>query len=174
VAPPPNPGGGLGRIKWYQGKPSLIFPSAGAKVACLRIRTINRTQALVLGFFALALIGFVAILVLAPNVYSETLKLRPGGSRLPELAFLLVLTAFLVLLGIGTVRRWRWIFWLILVAFLTGILRLATSPLQLMGVLPATGPVWYMLLQASIGAIQFLIGLAMIAGYRRSGPWGAF
>ena len=37
-----------------------------------------------------------------------------------------------------------------------------------------TGPAWYELLQGGIGVIQFLIGLAMLAGYRRSGPWGAF
>jgi hypothetical protein len=41
------------------------------------------------------------------------------------------------------------------------------------GVLPATGPVWYELLQAGTGVVQFLIGLAMIGGYRRSEPWGA-
>jgi len=35
-------------------------------------------------------------------------------------------------------------------------------------------PVWYVVLQAGIGVVQFLIGLAMIAGYRRSGAWGAF
>lgn len=134
----------------------------------------NRTQALVLGFFAVAFIGFVAILALAPEIYSVTLNLRPGGSRLPELSLLLFLAAFLVLLGIGTVRRWRWTFWLILIAFLAGILRLAASSVQLAGVLPQAGPPWYTLLQAAIGLTQFLIGLAMIAGYRRSGPWGAF
>ena len=134
----------------------------------------NRTQGLVLGFFALAAIGFVAILALAPDVYTETLRIRPTSSRLPELAFLLALTSFLILLSIGTMRRWRWTFWLILVAFVAGIVRLPASVLQLTGVLPATGPVWYMLLQAGIGVVQFLIGLAMISGYRRSGHWGSF
>lgn len=135
---------------------------------------VNRTQGLVIGFFALAATGFVAILALAPDVYSETLKIRPNSSRLPELAFLLALTSVLLLLSIGTARRWRWTFWLILVAFIAGILRLPASVLQVSGVLPATGPVWYMLLQAGTGVVQFLIGLAMISGYRRSGPWGAF
>jgi hypothetical protein len=134
----------------------------------------NRTQALLLGFFALALFGFVAILVLAPEVYSATLNLRPNSSRMVDLAFVLALAAFLVLLSIGTLRRWRWMFWLILVAFLAGILRPAASLLQMTGALPSAEPVWYLLLQAGIGVVQFLIGLAMIAGYRRSGPWGAF
>jgi hypothetical protein len=135
---------------------------------------VNRVQGLVIGFLALAVIGFIAILALAPDVYSETLKIRPNSSRLPELAFLLALTSVLVLLSVGTMRKWRWTFWLILVAFLAGILRLPASVLQITGVLPATGPVWYTLLQAGIGVVQFLIGLAMIGGYRRSGPWGAF
>ena len=134
----------------------------------------NRTQGLVIGFFALALIGFVAILALAPDVYLQTLRLPSSGSWMPELAFLLALMSFLVLLSIGTLRRWRWMFWLILIAFLAGILRLPASLLELTGVLHAAGPVWYTLLQAAIGVVQFLIGLAMIAGYRRSGPWGAF
>lgn len=133
----------------------------------------NRTQALVIGFFAVALIGLVAIVALAPDVYSETFKISPNSSPALELALLLALTAFLVLLSIGTLRRWRWFFWLILVAFLAGILRLAASILQLTGLLPSAGPLWYMLLQAGIGVTQFLIGLAMIAGYRRSGPWGS-
>jgi len=134
----------------------------------------NRTQALVVGFFAMALALFVAILALAPTVYSETLRISPTRSPVLELAFLLPLSAFLVLLSIGTIRRWRWLFWLILVAFLAGILRLPASVLQVTGVVPSAMPVWYVLLQAGIGVVQFLIGLAMIAGYRRSGAWGAF
>src|ERR1700730_6912473 len=106
----------------------------------------NRTQALVVGFFAMALVLFVAIFALAPAVYSETLRISPTRAPVLELAFLLALTAFLVLLSIGTVRRWRWLFWLILVAFLAGILRLPASVLQLTGVLPSAMPVWYVVL----------------------------
>lgn len=40
--------------------------------------------------------------------------------------------------------------------------------------LPQAGPVWFTVLQAGLGLARFLIGLAMVAGYRRSGPWGAF
>ena len=64
--------------------------------------------------------------------------------------------------------------WLSLLAFLAGVLRVPASLLEIGGVLPAAGPTWYELLQGGIGVIQFLIGLAMLAGYRRSGPWGAF
>jgi hypothetical protein len=134
----------------------------------------NRTQALVLGFVGLALIALVAIVALAPDIFSTALKLPATTSRLPGLILLLALTPLMALLAVGTLRRWRWIFWLILVAFLAGILRPAGSLLELTGVLPAAAPAWYELLQAGIGVIQFLIGLAMLSGYRRSGPWGAF
>jgi hypothetical protein len=138
------------------------------------LRESNRTQRLVLGFVVLALIALVAILLVAPEIYDSTLKLGPGPHLLPDLAFLIAISAFIALLAVGVLRRWRWMFWLVLVAFLAGILRLLASALQLMNVLPAGGPRWYVALQAAIGVIQFLIALAMIAGYRKGGAWGAF
>jgi purine-cytosine permease-like protein len=94
---------------------------------------VNRTQALVLGFFVVAFSSLLVILVAAPDVYDQALRL-PDGSGVAEVAFLAVLTALLGLLAVGVLRRWRWIFWL----------------------------------------VQVAIGLAMVAGYRRSGVWGAF
>jgi hypothetical protein len=138
------------------------------------LRESNRTQRLVLGFVVLALIALVAILLVAPEIYDSTLNLGPGPHLLPDLAFLIAISAFIALLAVGVLRRWRWMFWLVLVAFLAGILRLLASALQLMNVLPAGGPRWYVALQAAIGVIQFLIALAMIAGYRKGGAWGAF
>ena len=134
----------------------------------------NRTQALVLGFFVLLWAGLVAILAAAPAVYDQALRLPPGEHRPAELAFLVALSAFIALLGIGVLRRWRWTFWLIMVAFLFGVLRVPASILELTGALPAAGPTWYVLVQALIGLLQFAIGLAMVVGYRRAGVWGAF
>jgi len=79
----------------------------------------------------------------------------------------------IAVLVIGIVRRWRWAFWLIMVAFLFGVLRLPASALQLAGLMPATGPNWYEALQGIIGLVQFLIALAMFSGYRKAGVWGA-
>src|SRR6266540_774253 len=95
---------------------------------------VNRTQAVVLGFFLLA---WVSLLV------------------------------------IGVVRRWRWAFWLILVAFLFGVLRVPVAILQLTGILAVSGPTWYVAFQGLLGVLQFAIGLAMVASYRRAGVWGA-
>jgi hypothetical protein len=134
---------------------------------------INRTQALVLGFFLLAVTSLLAILAAAPEVYDQALRL-PTGNRAVEIAFLPALIGFITLLGIGVVRRWRWTFWLILVAFLAGVLRVPVAILQLMGVLAADGPRWYVTFQGLVGVLQAAIGLAMVAGYRRAGAWGAF
>ena len=134
----------------------------------------NRTQLLVLGFFLLVWASLVAILVAAPAVYDQALRLPPGDRRAAELAFLAALSAFIALLAIGVLRRWRWTFWLIMVAFLFGVLRVPASLLELTGMLPAAGPTWYVLLQALIGLLQFAIGLAMLVGYRRAGVWGQF
>jgi hypothetical protein len=134
---------------------------------------VNRTQALVLGFFVVALISLLVILVAAPDVYEEALRL-PDRSGATEVAFLVVLTAFLGLLTVGVLRRWRWTFWLVLLAFLAGVLRVPVAILQLTGVLAADVPIWYVTFQGVIGLAQVAIGLAMLVGYRRAGVWGAF
>ena len=85
-----------------------------------------------------------------------------------------MLTALFALLSTGVIRGWRWTFWLILVAFMAGILHVLAAALQLVGVMPGEGPIWYVLLQMAIGLIQFVIALAMLTGYRKAGVWGAF
>jgi hypothetical protein len=134
---------------------------------------VNRTQALVLGFFVVALGSLLVILVTAPDIYDQALRL-PDGSVAAEVAFLATLTAFIGLLAVGVLRRWRWTFWLVLLAFLAGILRVPVAILQLTGVLAADAPAWYVTFQGVIGLAQVAIGLAMLAGYRRAGVWGSF
>ncbi len=85
---------------------------------------------------------------------------------------MLVLTALLSLLSEGIVGDWRWTFWLILVAFLAGILRVPAAALELAGRVSTQALAWYVLLTAVVGLIQFCIALAMLLGYRRAGVWG--
>ena len=133
--------------------------------------TINRTQALVLGFFVLVWATLLLLFALAPEIYYQAMKLSSASAGL---LFLVGISAFIALLGIGVLRRWRWTFWLIAVAFLFGVLRVPASVLTLKGMLPADGPTWYVLYQACLGLLQFAIALLMLVGYRRAGAWGAF
>ena len=133
---------------------------------------INRTQALVLWFGLVAWLSLIVILVTAPEVYYEALPAF-GHRRAVEIAFLVLLSAFLGLLGVGVLRRWRWIFWLILIAFGLGLVRVPVAVLQLLGKLAPAGPSWYIVLQGVSGVIQFVIALVMLADYRRVGIWGA-
>jgi hypothetical protein len=135
---------------------------------------LNRTQAAVLGFCLLAWLSLVGILVAAPDVLDHGSKLLPGGRRPPGPAILVAISTFIALLAVGVVRRWRWMFWLVMAAFLAGLLRVPASALQLMGILPPDGPDWYEVVQALVGLLQVAIGLAMLAGLRKAGPWGAF
>jgi hypothetical protein len=135
---------------------------------------VNRTQALVLGFFLMALTSLAIILAAAPEIYDQALRLPSNSPRWMALTLLAMLAVFIGLLAVGVVRRWRWCFWLILVAFLAGVLRVPVAGLQLSGVLAADGPTWYVVFQGLLGVLQFAIGLAMVAGYRRAGIWGAF
>ncbi len=150
-------------------------PTIRRKSFWLSFSTIlNRTQLLVVGFFVVVWIALVAILVLSPEVYTETLRKVSGKSLAIEASFLIALSALLALLVVGVFRRWRWTFWLVLIAFIFGVLRLPASTLQLARMIPASGPTWYEALQGVIGVVQFLIAIAMLVGYRKAGLWGDF
>jgi hypothetical protein len=138
------------------------------------VAMVNRSQGLVLAFFAAVLIALVAVRVGAPGVYTDELNLPAGASPILLDASVAAVIAFVALISIGVVGRRRWLFWLVVAAFVAGVLRLPVSMLELGRVLPATAPAWYLVLQAVIGVIQFAIGLALVRGYRKAGPWGAF
>jgi hypothetical protein len=135
--------------------------------------TVNRTQALVLGFLAVVVATVVAIRLAAPDTYARALRLPAGNDRV-QLAFLAGLLALVALLATGILRRWRWTFWLIMFAFLAGALRIPAVAFQFLGFVRVNVPAWYLVLQLAIGIAQFVVGLAMMAGYRRAGVWGAF
>jgi hypothetical protein len=135
---------------------------------------VNRTQGLVLGFFALAWAAIVVLLAVSPAVRDATLRRLPWTGPLVIIVFVAALFGFLSVLALGVLRRWRWLFWLVLVAFAAGLARVPVAVLQLSGRIAPEGPDWYIGLQAVTGMIQVGIAVAMFAGYRRSGTWGAF
>ena len=132
----------------------------------------NRLQAAILVFLLLAWISLLVIVAVAPEIYDRSLQLAPGASRPGELLFVFALSVFILFVVVGVLRRWRWLFWLLLVAFLAGVLRVPASIAEALGWLPASSPVWYLVLQAIIGVVQFVIGIAMLVAFRRHGIWG--
>ena len=97
----------------------------------------------------------------------------PGNNQRPvEIGTLLVLTALFAVLSNGVIRSWRWTFWLILVVFLAGVVRVLTSALQLAGIVPSRDPAWFVVLEVVVGLIQFVIAVTMLASYRKAGVWG--
>ena len=124
----------------------------------------TRTQWLVIGFFATVLAALGVILVADPSIYTSTVPV-------PPLAFFLPVAALIAVLVTGVVKRWRWTFWLVLVAFAAGVLRVPAAALELAGVARTASPAWYTVLQGAIGVAQALIALQMWIGYRRGGYW---
>ena len=131
----------------------------------------NRTKALVLAFFAAYWVMVVTLMLAARPLYDQILSLS-GNQAQAEIPVLAVLTILFTTLSIGVIRGWRWTFWLIVTVFMVGLLRALYSALQLTGILPRQGPVWYVVLPGPIGLIQFCIAVVMLAGYRRVGGWG--
>jgi hypothetical protein len=132
---------------------------------------INRTKGLVLALFASYWVVVIVIWIAARPVFDQVGGLRHGQVS-AEGAEVLALTALLTLLSVGVIRGWRWLFWLILIAFLAGILRVPAAALELAGKIPQQGPAWYVVLTATVGMIQFAVALRMAAAYRTSGVWG--
>jgi hypothetical protein len=72
-----------------------------------------------------------------PEVYEQTLRVATGdrGSRV-DLLFLDGLPALIALIGVGVLRRWRWIFWLPLLAFFSSWQCVPAWMMGLAGVAP--------------------------------------
>jgi hypothetical protein len=102
-----------------------------------------------------------------------TLRRMPGSGTTVILAFMVALLGFLTALGIGVVRRWHWLFWLLLVAFTVRLVRVPLAVLQPSGLMAPEGPDCYVVLQGVIGGVQVGLAYAKFAEHRRSGPWGA-
>lgn len=135
---------------------------------------IGRIKVVVLALLAAYWLFVLVLLVADRPVFDQILsgQVKVSTDRPPvEIATVLVLTLLLSLISAGVVRGWRWTFWLILVVFLAGILRVPAAALELAGEAPKPGPSWYVALTAVLGLTQFCIALAMLIGYRRAGMW---
>jgi hypothetical protein len=133
---------------------------------------INRTQLLVLGFLAFAWVALVVILRIQPEIFARRMNLAQADAVAAEVALLGGVSVLVSIISVGVVRRWRWVFWLMLVVFLSGALRILATVLELSGVVPTADPPWYAAFQGLLGGVQLVLGLLMVADYRRAGVWG--
>jgi len=150
------------------GEPLLLMHDGYQQVLVHRLERV-----LIILFLLLALFA-VAVYAAAPSIYTSTLPLsRTDRYPIPATLFLVALLVFITIVIVGVVRHWRWLFWLLLIAFSCMILEVPATILQLTGVVPNlfAFPVWYSLCRMGVSIITFMIGMLMISIYRQYGVW---
>jgi hypothetical protein len=125
-------------------------------------------QGVLIAFFVLVTAALLVIARTQPDIYGRDLAALPGWAG--SLVFL-VLIAVEAILIVGILRRWRWLFWALLVVFGVSAVRVPLLPLQLAHLIPGGDPPWYAILQAGIGLAQAAIAAWMLRLYRRHGVW---
>ena len=136
---------------------------------------LHRLERTLIAFFLLAALFLLVVYTTAPSIYTEMLLLQPSPTDRYPLAvtlFLLAILAFLAVLIVGVLQHWRWLFWLLLLAFGCSILEIPATILQLMRVLPNPFPLWYHLCRMGVAVIEVAIAVWMGQIYRHSEIWG--
>jgi hypothetical protein len=134
----------------------------------------RRLEKVLIAFFVLAALFVVVVYVAAPSIYTKGLLLEPSPTDrypLPATLFLVALLMFIAVVIVGVVRHWRWLFWLLLVAFGFSILEIPATILQLMDVVPNPFPAWYSLSRMGVALLEVAIAVWMIQIYRHYGVW---
>lgn len=133
-----------------------------------------RLEGILIAFFLVAVLFLLVVYLADPSIYTNTLLLKPSPTDrypLPVTLFLVALLAFIAVLIVGILRHWRWLFWLILIAFGFSILEIPATILQMTGVVPSLFPVWYSLSRMGVALIQVGIAVWMVQIYRQHGVW---
>jgi pimeloyl-ACP methyl ester carboxylesterase len=133
-----------------------------------------RLEMAVIAFFILAALSLLVVYVASPSIYVQSLSLTSSPADrypVPVTLFLVGVLAVIALLILGVVRHWRWLFWLILIAFTGSIIQIPVEGLQLLGVFPNPYPVWYSLFRGGVGFIELGFAFWMIQTYRHQGVW---
>jgi hypothetical protein len=128
----------------------------------------------VIAFFILAAISLLVVYAVDPAIYAQSLSLAPSpGDRYPVTVtlFMVGILTMIALLILGVLRHWRWLFWLMLVAFASSALQIPITLLLVIGVFPSPYPLWYGLLRMGIGVIELALAVWMIHIYRHEGVW---
>lgn len=135
----------------------------------------QRLEWALLTFLGLALLSLVVVYLMEPSIYASVLGLgRTPTERYPlgTTLFLLAVVGFVACVMGGVRRHWRWLFWLLLLAFSSAILEIPATLLQLVGMFPGDIPVWYAWYRISIGLGEVGIAVWMVRVVMSAGVWG--
>ncbi len=133
-----------------------------------------RLERTVIAFFILAAISLLVVYVTSPSIYAQSLSLTSSPADrypVPVTLFLVGILVLIALLILGIVRHWRWVFWLMLIAFAGSALHIPITLLQMTGVLPSADPLWYGLFRTGVTVVELALAVWMIHIYRHEGVW---
>lgn len=130
-----------------------------------------------IGFFVLCALSIIVVYIIDPPLFANALQQQaPEGVSLisPIGLFLLGILAIITCGIYGITRHWRWIFWVLLIAFCASILELPVSILQFAGIVPDPFgyPLWYSLYRLGVSFIEIALGVWMLRVYLKNGVWG--
>ncbi len=135
---------------------------------------VGQLEHLLLAFFVVCALSLVLVYLIDPSLYTAKLLLTSSPTErypLPASLFLGGVLVFIAVVMVGVMQHWRWVFWLLLVAFACSILEIPATLLQVMHVLPGRPPLWYGLYQMSVALLETGFALWMIRVYRSHGVW---
>jgi len=134
----------------------------------------GRLEMAVIAFFILAALSLLVVYVADPAIYAHSLSLASSPADrypVPVTLFLIGILAVIALLILGVMRHWRWVFWLMLVAFGSSALQIPVILLQIAGVLPTADPLWYGLFRMGVAVVELALAVWMVHIYRHEGVW---
>jgi cell division protein FtsW (lipid II flippase) len=133
-----------------------------------------RLERAMIAFFVLAALSLLVVYVADPAIYAQSLSLASSPADrypVPVTLFLVGILAMIALLILGIMRHWRWVFWLMLVAFAGSALHIPVTLVQIAGVLPTADPLWYDLFRMGVAVVELALAVWMIHIYRHQGVW---
>jgi hypothetical protein len=134
----------------------------------------HRLEIAMVAYFIFVALSLLVVYLADPAIYAHSLSLTSSSADrypVPVTLFVVGVFAVIALLIFGVVRHWRWVFWLMLLAFASSALHIPVTLLQITGVLPTADPLWYGLFQMGVVAVELALALWMIHIYRRAGVW---
>ena len=134
----------------------------------------RRLQAAIITFFGVVALSLVVVYALRPEIYAQVLGAKaPATERYPAVAtaFCAAILLFIAVLIVGVVRRWRWLFALLTLAFTISALQVPAGALELARVLPDPFPAWYTIYRSAVALAEAALGIWLLVAWRRWGVW---